>query len=124
MRKFTANYSTLADWVRDTQNTVLLIFGFTNPDVTDIDQYYDEYGETDWSAVLEVVYDYKAHKIVESQVVYVDPDNVSDDDAPITLDSSELAAVNSAFGATYGYSLDNLIGMDMGEPLFVGEYLQ
>lgn len=111
MKNFTAKDIEYADCFPEGSDTMCIVFMFTNPDVTDIDSYYDEDGETDWSVVLEVTYNYKTSSVTNSQVAYVDPDNVSDDEYAIDLTSSELDAVYSAFGAAFGKPLEDVIGI-------------
>lgn len=118
MRKFTSGDISLADISSESSNSVLMIFTFDNPDMTDIDSYYDEDGNTDWSVVLEVVYNFKTHRITDSQIVYVDPDNVSDDEVSYSLSFSEISAVESAFDDAYGRALASMTGFESNKPIF------
>lgn len=118
MRKIKVGDIILEDIESESSDSVLLIFSFANTEITDIDSYYDEDGETDWSVVLEVVYNFKTHRITESQIVYVDPDNVSDDEVPYSLSSSEVSAVETAFDDVYGRALASMTGYKSGNPTF------
>ena len=111
MRNFTVNDIDYADCFPEGSDSMCIIFVFTNPNVTNLDSYYDEDGQTDWSVVLEVVYNYKTQRVTSSQVVYVDPDNVSDDEYSVDLSSSELDAVYTKFGSKFGKSLEDVIGI-------------
>ena len=111
MKNFTVNDIDYAGCFPEGPDSMRIIFVFTNPDVTDLDSYYDDDGQTDWSAVLEVVYNYKTQRVTSSQVVYVDPDNVSDDEYSVDLTSSELDAVYSSFGSAFGKPLEDVIGI-------------
>ena len=118
MRKIKSGDISLADINSEGSDSVLLIFTFNNPDITDIDSYYDEDGDTDWSVVLEVVYNFKAQRITDSQIVYVDPDNVSDDEVDYPLSSSEISAVEYAFDAVYDRALASMTGFKSNKPTF------
>lgn len=118
MRKIRSGDISLADISSDGSDSVLLIFTFDNPDITDIDSYYDEDGDTDWSVVLEVVYNFKTQRITDSQIVYVDPDNVSDDEVDYPLSSSEISAVEAAFDAVYNRALASMTGFKSNKPIF------
>lgn len=94
----------------DYDSTIRLVYLVKNPDAFNADM-CDEDGEEleDWSLVLEVIYDINSQNVDDGAIlVYVDPDNVEDDEEEFMLTSQDISVLESIFQDKYGRSLYEL----------------
>jgi len=87
---------------------VTLIYSFNDPEITDIHDFDDEYGENDWTPVLEATYDRIRNDITDCWIVYVDPDNVDDCEVAYRLTDREKAVLIDLFERGYGKPISEI----------------